>query len=215
MNILKDLTKEDANIPVFQISNFSFFPHVFVESLPSCPNCAVFSIKDDARQETTYMAISANVHVSPFGNTWREVFDDFLAFARANSLFLKDCIGMNFFKNSPENYTSESMGSIPELKAYKKGGEVNVIHEKPFSNDRHPELEPGEMFLCNTSEESFIAFLWKTKRRGKIAYSIFGDLVNDKRRKNDEDLYYPVFIQMAEVKCRGIGNLNGMQPADS
>ncbi|MFA7208966.1 MAG: hypothetical protein WC120_01650 [Parcubacteria group bacterium] len=156
---------------------------------------------------TRYMAISVNEGVSPFSNTWREVFEDFLAFARTNSLTLVGCVGMAFFKNGPKDYKSEPIGLSQDLRAYEKGGEINIIHEKPFSNDRHPELKSGEMFLCNAGKESFDGFLWETKRRGNMAYNIYGDPIDDKKG------YYPIFIQIIEAERRGINKLKGMQPA--
>lgn len=207
MITLREPTKEERETPVLQLSSFNFFPHALVESPLSSPDHAIFRIEHEGHCMTTYMAISVNEGISPFDNTWREVFEDFLVFARTNSLTLAGCVGMAFFKNGPRDYRSESIGSSRDLRVYEKGGEINITHEKPFSNDRHPELKPGEMFLCNTGEEGFDGFLWETKRRGDISYNIYGDPINDKKG------YYPIFIQIIEAERRGINKLKCLQPA--
>lgn len=53
-------------------------------------------------------------------------------------------------------------------------------------NDTHPELEKGEIFLCNTANPTASQYDWKTKRVGKVAYNIHGEKAKG---------LYPVFRQ--------------------
>jgi hypothetical protein len=60
-------------------------------------------------------------------------------------------------------------------------------------NANHPELQPGEIFLCNASENSYSLIGWKTKRRG--IRSINPTLG---RGQKLADLA-PVFVQRSEL----------------
>ena len=70
---------------------------------------------------------------------------------------------------------------------------VKKMEENGFLNDHHPELMEGEIFLCNARLENFI--VWKTKRRGSIAYTINGE------RTNPINGLYPVFVRASEIEA--------------
>lgn len=68
---------------------------------------------------------------------------------------------------------------------------LDSINSKNENTQIHPECLPGEIFLTNGCKASdFRKIGWKTKRKGKYAYDVFGRLVSDA---------YPVFIQVEEV----------------
>lgn len=59
-------------------------------------------------------------------------------------------------------------------------------------NTTHPEIRDGEMFLTNcfgVSSDSYREIEWRTKRKGKVAYTIRGKPIEN---------VYPVFIQIKE-----------------
>jgi hypothetical protein len=64
----------------------------------------------------------------------------------------------------------------------------------------HPELKTGEMFLTNCScETHYNELIWKSKRKGKLAYDIHGEYVIG---------LFPVFVNKKEyaehmAKLRG------------
>jgi hypothetical protein len=63
--------------------------------------------------------------------------------------------------------------------------------KKKISKDwKHPELKRGEVFLTNSSN-GLKTSSWKTKRVGKVAYNIFGEVVKG---------YSPVFVKKQELK---------------
>ncbi len=76
-------------------------------------------------------------------------------------------------------------------------------------NKNHPELKEGEVFLTNTESDEyefrfprfddfghgFAAIGWKTKRKGSVAYDIYGKPVRG---------LIPVFVQREELKKGGI-----------
>lgn len=57
-------------------------------------------------------------------------------------------------------------------------------------NDKHPELQAGEVFSCNTANPEMHGVQWKTKRLGKIAYDASGNVA---------EALYPVFRQISEA----------------
>lgn len=75
--------------------------------------------------------------------------------------------------------------------------------------DKHPEQEPGEVYLGNSDESGlmrprwhsgesydpsgFKASSWKTKRLGRTAYDVDGHVIND-------SAYHPWFVQRSEVE---------------
>lgn len=62
---------------------------------------------------------------------------------------------------------------------------------------RHPELQKGEVFLCNETAKDFRDIGWKTKRIGEVPYNIYGNIVEE---DCDMPHSYPVFIQRSEVE---------------
>lgn len=58
-------------------------------------------------------------------------------------------------------------------------------------NETHPELRKGEMFLTNGVLETYVQIGWKTKRRGRRAYSKKGEPLLE---------YRPVFVQRSEYE---------------
>ena len=65
-----------------------------------------------------------------------------------------------------------------------------------FTNNDHPELREGEIFLNNVKPadeeyQGFAAIGWKTKRLGNIAYNVFGDILPHHR---------PVFVLRSEME---------------
>jgi len=67
-----------------------------------------------------------------------------------------------------------------------------------YSNNRHPELQPGEIWLTNTSPYSFANIPWSTKRMGRIAYGMRGNMVNPKEGVK------PVFVKRSELEQHGV-----------
>ena len=60
-------------------------------------------------------------------------------------------------------------------------------------NDKHPELEDGEIFIGNVSEQFYHHNIgWKTKRMGNVTYTVDGKII--------KSVYsmVPVFIQKKE-----------------
>ena len=89
-------------------------------------------------------------------------------------------------------------------------------HKKGFSmktlSKNHPELQDGEVFLTNASDDHFPRLIllhqtisyrhsswesigWRTKRKGVIAYDIYGKQING---------MFPVFVQKEELINGGI-----------
>ncbi len=64
----------------------------------------------------------------------------------------------------------------------------------------HPELREGEVFWGNATEESFQSFIWVTKRKGHMAFS----LVTGERI----DGQFPVFVHETELRTYGIDPQN-------
>jgi len=61
-------------------------------------------------------------------------------------------------------------------------------------NKHHPELEPGEVFLANTSADYVFERLeLKTKRRGKDAFDIYGRPMGE---------LFPIFVQASELELK-------------
>jgi hypothetical protein len=73
-------------------------------------------------------------------------------------------------------------------------------------NRNHPELRPGEVFLTNDNAPGFETISWKTKRLGRQAYNMKGELTWG----------LPVFVQATELEAAGItpfcGYPSTMQP---
>ena len=65
-------------------------------------------------------------------------------------------------------------------------------------NDKHPELQEGEMLILNEQENSnalvtFASLTYKTKRYGEVAYDCNGNVLQNTK---------PVFIKTKELKSR-------------
>lgn len=61
-------------------------------------------------------------------------------------------------------------------------------------NDKHPELEDGEMFLTNERMETCDWIHFKSKRMGITAYTTNGKVVEKTNKM------FPVFIQKKEFE---------------
>ena len=59
----------------------------------------------------------------------------------------------------------------------------------PEIEDEHPEIEEGEIFLGNSTEEDYQKIGWKTKRKANIAFDRSGNTIIG---------LFPVFIQKRE-----------------
>lgn len=59
-------------------------------------------------------------------------------------------------------------------------------------NDKHPELEDGEMFLTNERKEDLHHIGWKSKRIGTTAYTVNGKVIGTVNK------LFPIFIQKKE-----------------
>lgn len=66
-----------------------------------------------------------------------------------------------------------------------------MIEEKRNYNERHPELEVGEMFLTNCEWEVYNSLKWISKRRGGVAYTASGV---------PRPGYRPVFVLRSEYE---------------
>jgi len=69
-------------------------------------------------------------------------------------------------------------------------------------NISHPELKEGEVFLINATEEKFLEIEeWKTKRKGAVAYDVYGHVIETYVPGG----VYPVFIQRSELERKSAG----------
>ncbi|MBE9592839.1 MAG: hypothetical protein IMF19_05105 [Proteobacteria bacterium] len=66
-----------------------------------------------------------------------------------------------------------------------------MIEEKRNYNERHPELEVGEMFLTHCRSEDYIEIGWISKRMGVVAYTPRGVPLPK---------YRPVFVLRSEYE---------------
>jgi len=68
---------------------------------------------------------------------------------------------------------------------------------KGVHSNKHPELQKGEILLANGVDWNYNKLKWKTKRKGKIAYSI---LHLHRRVRIKIDSLFPVFIKQSELE---------------
>jgi hypothetical protein len=61
----------------------------------------------------------------------------------------------------------------------------------------HPELKPGEVFLCNSMPSDFQRISWETKRLGEVAYRLDGTVIPP------EQWLRPVFVSASELQGMG------------
>lgn len=73
-------------------------------------------------------------------------------------------------------------------------------------NTDHPEKMKDEVYLCNCKTD-FENITWKTKRKGKNAYTIEGQLIG-----NQSNRMYPVFVKQNEVHDKDPTNSKGLFP---
>ena len=59
----------------------------------------------------------------------------------------------------------------------------------------HPETRDGEVFFCNSDDQTFQGIGYKTKRAGNTAYDIHGKIVPE---------IFPVFVQRQELETAGV-----------
>jgi len=65
-----------------------------------------------------------------------------------------------------------------------------------FSGKKHPEELEGEVFLTNADgNDMYNKIGWTTKRKGKMAYNIYGQLLSG---------CFPIFVQRSELIQKGI-----------
>jgi len=64
---------------------------------------------------------------------------------------------------------------------------------------KHPEIQNGEVFICNCDSEGFADFLWTTKRLGQIAYGRDG-----KELPKGDCKLFPVFVSRKELEQAGV-----------
>lgn len=74
---------------------------------------------------------------------------------------------------------------------------LKIFGKRSF-NREHPELKEGEVFLTNINAHDFHCVGWKTKRGGKVAYDVHGEVVAT------DGSFFPVFAQKAELETNGI-----------
>ncbi len=67
-----------------------------------------------------------------------------------------------------------------------------------FSNKRHPELGPDEVWITNTDLEGFSKIKWKTKRMGDLAYDLYGKIINGYNGSK----VLPVFVKKSEIMLK-------------
>jgi len=60
-------------------------------------------------------------------------------------------------------------------------------------NENHPEKKSDETFITNASLNNFNRIIFKTKRRGLVAYMITGDPIGG-------NMFFPVFASSKEVE---------------
>jgi hypothetical protein len=60
-------------------------------------------------------------------------------------------------------------------------------------NENHPEKRPDETFVTNASIDGFNKNIFKTKRLGLVAYTVYGDNMNSK-------MLFPLFASSKEVE---------------
>lgn len=65
---------------------------------------------------------------------------------------------------------------------------------------KHPETREGEIYLTNccldvfnNPDDEYYKIGWKTKRKGKVAYDIYGNIIENA---------YSVFIQIEEYEAK-------------
>jgi hypothetical protein len=63
-----------------------------------------------------------------------------------------------------------------------------------FFEYSHPEAKENEIFITNSSEETYHIIKWKSKRRGMYAY--------DKKWNLLSDIKFPVFALRSEVDAK-------------
>jgi len=73
----------------------------------------------------------------------------------------------------------------------------------PKKRYRHPELQEGEVFGGNTTEEAFWSRPWKTKRLGRVAYNIHTGQVLDQTGMPDHAKVFPWFVKRSELEAAG------------
>ena len=75
-----------------------------------------------------------------------------------------------------------------------------------FSNARHPELLPDEVWIANDSRSAFAVMRWKTRRLGNIAFDKHGNpAVNDIPRLR------PIFVSKEEVEKKDPNLLKALE----
>lgn len=60
---------------------------------------------------------------------------------------------------------------------------------------KHPETQPGEVFVSNLSSAQFRDFDWKSKRKGRIPY-------DGQRNRVQVTDWFPVFVTNKELQAR-------------
>jgi hypothetical protein len=68
---------------------------------------------------------------------------------------------------------------------------VSEHHPEQGVSKHHPEQGVDEIYLGNFTNESYTQVSWKTKRRGKIAYDINGNILSELR---------PAFVLRQELQ---------------
>lgn len=77
-----------------------------------------------------------------------------------------------------------------------------ILKKSLINYESHPEQKDDELFIGNASERSFKNILWKTKRKGKIPYSVVTG-----KPLVDSNLF-PIFITKQEKQDYIEGKFN-------
>ena len=59
----------------------------------------------------------------------------------------------------------------------------------------HPETQPGELPIGNSTSTDYPMIGWKSKRKGIVAYDIYGNVIPPR----DEYPIFPVFANLTEM----------------
>lgn len=75
-------------------------------------------------------------------------------------------------------------------------GIARTITRRMFLKNYHPECQSDEVFVTNSDNEGFYSIGWETKRKGEMAYDIYGNPIS----KIGWPRSFPVFVKKEELK---------------
>ena len=93
-----------------------------------------------------------------------------------------------------------NQNKLQDQRFWKKWRDSGAVGTLSFNQQKHPELQEGEVYLTNSDSSGFCDIGWKSKRAGKIPLDRLGRPISSLAWSGA----FPVFVKAKELAVAGV-----------